>query len=49
MFDDFPGLSFCRVEKEASGDPPVILNRFEQLLLVLFAHAGQSANLAFLG
>src|SRR5271167_2991592 len=49
MLDDFAGLSFCSVEEKASGDAAIILDRFQQLLLVLFAHAGQSADLTFLG
>src|SRR5207245_10386938 len=35
------------VEVEASGNAAIIFNAFEDLLLVLFAHARQSANLAF--
>ena len=45
----FVGLGFGGVEEEASGDAAIVLDGFEQFLLVLLAHAGQTANLAFLG
>ena len=34
------------IEQEPSADPAVILNRLQQLLFLLFAHAWQSADLA---
>ena len=47
VFNNLPGLIFSNVEQEASSDPSVIFNSLQQLLLVLLAHAGQSANFAF--
>src|SRR5713226_1427467 len=47
MIDDLIRLVFRCVEEEAAGDTAVVLNRFEQLLFLLFAHAGQDANFAF--
>src|SRR5579863_723591 len=49
VFDDFSGLRLRRVDEKASGDAAIILDRLEQLLLMLFSHARQDANLAFLG
>ena len=43
----FCGLAFGGVEQEASGDAAIVFDRLEQLLLVLFAHAGQVADFAF--
>ena len=47
MGDQFVGELAGSVEQEAATDAAVILNRLQQFLLVLFAHAGQDANLAF--
>ncbi len=41
VLDDFCGLSFGGVEQKASGDAAIILDRLQQLLLVLLAHAWQ--------
>ena len=49
MVDDFLGLSFGGVEEKASGDAAIILDGLQQFLFVLFAHAREGANLAFLG
>ena len=49
MLDDFVGLPFGGVEQKAAGDAAIILDGLEQLLFLLFAHAGKLANLSFFG
>ena len=49
VVDDFLGFAFRDIEQEASGDAAVVFDGLQEFLFVLFAHAGQLANLSFTG
>src|SRR6185369_17515047 len=49
MLDDFVGLYLGRLEQEAAGNSPIVLDRFQQLLFVFLPHARQDAYLALTG
>ena len=49
MVNQLFGELFGGVEQKAAADAAVIFDRLEQLLLMLFAHARQSADFSFTG
>ena len=49
MIDDLLGFTLGNVQQKASRDAAVVFDRLQEFLFVLFAHAGQLANLSFFG
>ena len=49
MIHDLLCLALGGIKQESASDAAIILDRLQQFLFLLFAHAGKFANLAFAG